>query len=78
MAMTTATRDKRIAEVQGRIDAATETAREYRRRAANVDERIGRLRAEVEWLQAAPVTDPPPPAPVRVELPGPDLDEGDA
>jgi hypothetical protein len=58
--MTRATRDKRVAELEARIEAQADTVRSYAERLDAAQRRVKLLEDERAWLAAAPVSDPLP------------------
>lgn len=60
MGMTRETKTRRLAELEGRIEAAERIAAGYADRAAKATARAEALAVERDWLQKAPVLDPLP------------------
>ena len=60
MALTRATKERRIASLAAEVNAAVETAARHRERAEASEERARRLERELAWLREAPVADPEP------------------
>lgn len=67
MALTRATKDRRLASLDAEITEARQTARRQRERAAASDARAARLAEERDWLAQAPVADPLPDPSVPAE-----------
>jgi hypothetical protein len=62
MALTRATKAKRLASLDAQIAKASETYEAHKKRVIAADEREKALKADRDWLAAAPVSDPLPEA----------------
>lgn len=62
MALTRATKAKRLASLEAEIEKTTRAAVRHAQRAEEAEARAQRLIAERDWLKTAPVSDPLPEA----------------